>query len=585
MHKMAANISFHEFLNTIPYGVRHNLWKIREFLERDHSLINEQDTYKRTPLLRVIIDSYCYSEIVMLFLHFGADVNIKDQFNNTPLLAALDNFRDESIVKALLEKGASIEDYIPLDRTPLRYTFADCNWTRRKNFKWKTNILNLLLKAGLDLNYISYKSFYYPRSPLCLVLTDGADMRDVELLLSKGASLKACMLHKSPLHCVTDGRTGALLKASVVQLLLDIQAREGEVVLSSLEPLQKALAGRHYETTAIKLLLDHSDENAITDWIQQTNGNLHAMVKNADCKAEIVKLFIQRGACISKLNEHGETVLHSFLQFSSLCTRDTNLLELLLKEGVPMNIQCNGETALQKAVDKLFGKYVINMLLAYGARLYPNGIRILEMALRNSKVYKQGPYVLKTLMKYFFLEFPGFNIERLVKNYDCEPDCDTLIVFASEYTSEVKRMESKNVNSDCTLHRFMSDNVLIDNWNRLLKILSNNEFPMYVDVILYKMSASRHAEEFIQNYLHELKVYSGDDYPGKAEDEAKGKARFIKKVALNFDVICNIALFLSDVDLLSLIVAFYREHDKPLMKRNTDSKHFIMFQKRRKLDQ
>lgn len=204
---MSHNTNLQELLSTYSY----NLEEIMNFLEydiNDYMYINM--LYGVRPLSAVFMNpiTKCTIDIVRLLLIYGADVNLRDRFvEYTPLNHALVRSTDEGIIAALLEKVANINDhhYDNNGRSLLHYVYK--NYGKYKlgypNSKpgQKTKVLNILLEAGLDLNKISDKG----RSPLCLALSKGADVLDIELLLSKGGSLNACQKHPSPLHCITDG--------------------------------------------------------------------------------------------------------------------------------------------------------------------------------------------------------------------------------------------------------------------------------------------------------------------------------------------------------------------------------------------
>lgn len=67
--------------------------------------INEQCTGKCTPINSAVQKDK--TDIVKLLIEKGADVNIPDEYGNTPLMAAADMFDDDdTIIKLLLDNGA-----------------------------------------------------------------------------------------------------------------------------------------------------------------------------------------------------------------------------------------------------------------------------------------------------------------------------------------------------------------------------------------------------------------------------------------------------------------------------------------------
>ena len=80
-------------------------------------------------------------ELCRLFLSYGADVNAKDEFDQTPLLIAV-SFGHLDQCKLLLENGASVNEMVFGGFTPLHT--ASC-----MGFK---NICELLISYGADVN-------------------------------------------------------------------------------------------------------------------------------------------------------------------------------------------------------------------------------------------------------------------------------------------------------------------------------------------------------------------------------------------------------------------------------------------------
>lgn len=80
-------------------------------------------------------------------------------------------------------------------------------------------------------------------------------------------------------------------------------------------------------------------------------------------------------------------------------------------------------------------------------------------------------------------------------------------------------------------------------FNQLLKICITEKYHVFLDVISAKIG-----RKLMEKKLQELQVYAVN-CPGKGQ------------VVLNYDSVCVVARFLSDDDLLRLILAFHIDED------------------------
>ena len=154
---------------------------VRLFLDHD-ATVKAKDNLGRTPLLRVLTDRpYSYHrdrfDVAKLLVEHGADVNARDEDQETPLhwashLPALD------LAQMLVDHGANVNARDNRGRTPLhrvpesRYHY-DC-----------LNVVNLLLKCGADVNArdndhetpIHVASRYLSLDVARILLQHGADL-------------------------------------------------------------------------------------------------------------------------------------------------------------------------------------------------------------------------------------------------------------------------------------------------------------------------------------------------------------------------------------------------------------------------
>lgn len=82
-----------------------------------------------------------YTEVVKMLIKAGADMNIKNKYNNSALIGSVFNDHFES-TKVLINAGADINTQDGGDRTPLIYA----------SLHNKLNIVKLLIEAGSDWN-------------------------------------------------------------------------------------------------------------------------------------------------------------------------------------------------------------------------------------------------------------------------------------------------------------------------------------------------------------------------------------------------------------------------------------------------
>merc|ERR1712029_50259 len=164
---------------------------------------------ERTPLHQACLK--CHYTSVELLLDHGANVNVKDKVNATPLHIALrEGVMGSKIAKLLIEKGAKVNVIGGImERTPLHQACTNGNEAT----------IQLLLDHGANVNVEDNENI----TPLHVALRErviGSDRncsRIAKLLIEKGANVNAVggVLERTPLHeaCLTGKKTA-------VQLLL-----------------------------------------------------------------------------------------------------------------------------------------------------------------------------------------------------------------------------------------------------------------------------------------------------------------------------------------------------------------------------
>lgn len=79
--------------------------RIRDMVEWGVNVLSESGSFTRTPLSFAI--TYNKLDVVKLLIHYGADIQTKDRWGDTPLISAINNDEFE-IAKELVFAGANI---------------------------------------------------------------------------------------------------------------------------------------------------------------------------------------------------------------------------------------------------------------------------------------------------------------------------------------------------------------------------------------------------------------------------------------------------------------------------------------------
>lgn len=566
--------------------------EIKSFLERYPLSINETDEKQRSPLFRVLNSPCCSTDIVRLFLQYGTSIDSRDEFGDTHLTFAIKYAKNEAVITELIDKGANVNVHNEDGLSPLCLVFCkghskelverllkecgsiqactehetvvNCLLSHRiRSNTWFTEVLRLLIEAGADVTKVDYMG----RSPLCYVLSQSASIVDIKLLLSKGASFTDCQLHASPLFCVTS-YSRALLKADMVELLLNTGASVEEVDNEGSTPLELALICSRYDDSAMRFLIDQACKNKTMANIRHAKfGNLlHAAAANRFCKPSIVKLLLRNGVRSDEVDVNGRTPLHNAMIwfFRDITLKDLRIITLLIKYGSPVNLKDKeGFTPLSLAVKYKMEGNVFHVLLAAGAfiDLFSTnewGDSELEQVLKD--ISWCGINRFKILFKWilikcshFYIKYPHFYIQDLLGRQS--DNVEELTSFAEECVIDLQRMEYVQLSHGLTLRQFVTgyfpqnfggdcEEKLNFDLHELLGALSKNPFFNFSDVISSKISKS-----LLMDKLHQLSVYTVKpfvNYP------------CIKpKIVCNNDSLRNIAKYLPKQDLLCLVLAFY----------------------------
>lgn len=250
-----------------------------------------------------------YIDAVRVFLENGADINIRDAFQNTPLHWAIAH---PSVARLLLDNGARVDAKNDTGKTAL-------HWAVQAE---QEQVTAMLVKGGADVNAVDENNF----TPLHVASLQGHS-GIVQLLLAKGARpdiedqdgwtpLHAAVLRRDDkmvdllvdktengpkiLAKVTD-----LLQDGAVQALWDIKAQEksaGSTVVCGLR-----YAASIGNTEMVLALLESGTD---IDGEDDPGGSTALTVAASLCYSDTLQLLLRNGANVNKPDRNGWTALH-----------------------------------------------------------------------------------------------------------------------------------------------------------------------------------------------------------------------------------------------------------------------------------
>lgn len=239
--------------------------------------------------------------VVQTFLKRGGiDVNKRDESGNTPLIyACMKNSRD--IVRLLLENGADAGLENQKSRTPLHFAANTGNY----------EITAMLVNAGADVNCTDSEGI----TPLMLMALNGKTDAALKFIQNKDVDIS--------------------IKDKNNRTAVDYATQAG------LRELVKALSQSEGE---------HSDLYG--------NTSLHHACWNG--QGEVVKVLIENGTDVNKLNDDGESPLILASQNGR-----NDFSEMLISEGADVNAVDNRQhSALYYASEAGFTEIVEQLLMA-----------------------------------------------------------------------------------------------------------------------------------------------------------------------------------------------------------------------------
>ena len=205
-------------------AMKKNQFNFAKYLLRKGAKVNEKDIEGKTALHHAIIeylsesfwDSLRKIHIVRRLIKYDADINLKDNNGNSPLMFALRNLR---LLKFLLKNGANVNTQDKENKTALHHALENCRG-ERELFRTThiAKLVLLLLKRGIDINLKDNKG----NSPLMYAIKGGC-FQFVKLLLEKGADIT--VPEKNILHLVKDGFSEMTYKEEIRDILMEYGAK------------------------------------------------------------------------------------------------------------------------------------------------------------------------------------------------------------------------------------------------------------------------------------------------------------------------------------------------------------------------
>lgn len=384
-----------------------------------------------------------------------------------------------------------------------------------KNDNCSLDVLRYLLDNGADVHARDFKL----RNPLLYLLRFGTDNERAKatllLLLERGININARDRRgRTALHYALT----SVFHKDLIEMLLDRGASVNRVCSTGCTPLHIAVNNKMVPWATIKLLIDRGAFVCTPTKISLLQP-LHLAAKRRDPK--IVKLLMDSGAyknTFTKRKKESSLLL-------SACHNTTKVTRMLLDRGAL--VACG--TSPIRAV------------------LSTHDIRENEVALEN----------VQLLLKYALLEDAVLHTDCTCKLFSHCSVSEELSRIWTECLREIHEMQLVSVDPTSNLAQFIfhwrfqmkrkTEDEIKSMSDKLLHLISPNSYPLYSEVICGLIS-----RKYLLDTLED-QVVSSDH-----TDPCSGVR---KLVILNNHVLRTLAEYLSKVDLLHLVLAFYDSHD------------------------
>ncbi len=274
--------------------VNNNQAEIKNLLKQGAKL-NEK-TYQNTyPLLEAV--KHAKAETVKYLIDNGADVNVKNDYNETAMNFSLNNksiinstevINESEVIKMvqyLTDAGADVDNVDQFGRT----TFADAVWEKQLKLAKK------LLDLGARVDFVHPKTGTTTLTWICRY----SNVKSIQFLLDNGADIN----HKD------NENNNALYEAAIynnadnVKILME-KGADPFIKVGSTNALKNSINNEFWEV--VKIILSHI-EDINFNYEDRGYGLVHEAVINDN--AELLKIMIALGADLNQKNKFGSSPL------------------------------------------------------------------------------------------------------------------------------------------------------------------------------------------------------------------------------------------------------------------------------------
>lgn len=317
-----------------------------KFLIENGCSVNDRNKNNLTPLLSATKNASIDLEIVKyLCEEANAEINIKDNDGNTPILSALKFTKKLELIKYFIDRGADVTTLDNEKRNPLHCLLIKVNNFQRypllfenrnninlnfKDIKAINELVTHFIKAGVDINLIDKNGM----TPLHYAFSDDNqfDVEIISMLIRHGADA---------------GIKNNREQSAVLLILLSNQSEK--MIKEIMKLLNVNFSNKNYETL------------------------LHEMVNSNYESLQNIKYVIQSGYPINSRDRFGSTPLHIIVMRNK--SNDKKIIKWLIENGADVNAKDNnGATPLHDAAESCFDSQVVEILIEAGADIYAKDI-------------------------------------------------------------------------------------------------------------------------------------------------------------------------------------------------------------------
>lgn len=345
-----GNTALHYSLSNYLHGKNVDM-----FLSRQNIDVNLRNNFSQTPILLTLNNNY-----IKKLVDLGADVNVQDYAGMSPLHYACSK-NDPELVDLLLSRGANVNIKDSLGFTPLISCFKEVTWpsfngpavgacgvyylsTNRPQRVTSYKIVKALLNNGAKVNERDKES----RSALNYAILQN-NQPVLLLLLSSGAKVSNETSVQEEL--LTNAIYGG--NSEIVKWLLEEGCDPNQIAYDGKTILYKAAEFGSAET--FNLLLEKGGNPLIPSFLNGMNvtSTLHAAVSSGNIK--IVRTLMKTAMDVNYNDYQKQSPLHNALKNNFINMEQMQndpkdypgCIELLLNNGAnPNQVNQNGQTPL-----------------------------------------------------------------------------------------------------------------------------------------------------------------------------------------------------------------------------------------------